>query len=192
MPQSLVKFGLIPSLKEFADKINDSEKMLVEVLAFDIEERLTDLQEISLYRISQEWVNNILKYSDAEKITIQITKDEHEITLTIEDNGMGFDLEKLTESKGNGWKTDARAIRDALSHNKYTLDVNDNSWTITFDNTEFGYDFHKSFTHSEFYKYMNHTDTIYRGSMMLLYAFISMILIKQHCIEKKESRNLMD
>lgn len=86
--------------------------------------------------------------------------------------------------KGSEWRTEARAIRDALSHNKYTLEVNDSSWKITFDNTESGYNFHKAFTNSEFYEYMNNTDTIYRGSMMLLTAFISMALIHQHCIEK--------
>lgn len=88
--------------------------------------------------------------------------------------------------KGNEWKTEAKAIRDALSHNKYTLEIGDSSWKVIFDNTEKGYDFKKTFTNSEFYKYMNNTDTIYRGSMMLLYSFISMILIQQHCIEKKE------
>ena len=124
MPQSLVKFGLVPSLKEFSDKINDSEKVVVEVLTFDMDERLTDLQEISLYRITQEWVNNILKYSDAENITIQITKDENEVTLTIEDNGTGFDLEKLTESKGNGWKN--MRSRTNLIHGDLELDSTPN------------------------------------------------------------------
>ncbi len=104
MPQSLVKFGLEPSLKEFANKINATEKMAVDVIVFDLAERLSELQEISLYRIVQEWVNNILKYSDATQVTIQITKDQREITLTVEDNGMGFELIKLTEGKGNGWK----------------------------------------------------------------------------------------
>ncbi|MEQ6121550.1 sensor histidine kinase [Reichenbachiella sp. MALMAid0571] len=104
MPQSLVKFGLEPSLKEFAEKVNASEKLIVEVLVFDLNERLTELQEISIYRIVQEWVNNIMKYSDAQRVTIQLTKDEQEVTLTIEDDGMGFELSKLTESKGNGWK----------------------------------------------------------------------------------------
>ncbi len=104
MPQSLVKFGLEPSLKEFANKINATEKMSVDVIVFDLAERLSELQEISLYRIVQEWVNNILKYSDATQVTIQITKDQREITLTVEDNGIGFELSKLTEGKGNGWK----------------------------------------------------------------------------------------
>ncbi|MEQ6121491.1 tetratricopeptide repeat protein [Reichenbachiella sp. MALMAid0571] len=104
MPQSLLKLGLEASLKEFADKINASEKLMVDVMVFDLNERLTGLQEISIYRIVQEWVNNIIKYSDAQKVTIQLTKDEGEITLTIEDDGMGFEISKLTESKGNGWK----------------------------------------------------------------------------------------
>lgn len=86
--------------------------------------------------------------------------------------------------KGNEWKTEARAIRDALSHNKYTLEVKDSSWKIIFDNSENGYDFKKTFTNLEFYKYMNDTDIIYRGTMMLINAFISMVLIQQHCIEK--------
>ena len=62
------------------------------------------MQEISIYRIVQEWVNNIIKYSDAGKITVQITKDEQELTLTIEDDGVGFEVNNLTQSEGNGWK----------------------------------------------------------------------------------------
>jgi signal transduction histidine kinase len=124
MPQSLVDFGLIPSLKEFADKINASEKVFVEVLTFDMKERLSELQEISLYRIAQEWVNNILKYSDAENVTIQMTKDEAEITLTIEDNGTGFEVAKLTESNGNGWKN--MRSRSNLIHAEIELDTTPN------------------------------------------------------------------
>ena len=45
-----------------------------------------------------------MKYSDANKVTLQITKDEGEITLLIEDNGKGFDKNLLASGKGNGWK----------------------------------------------------------------------------------------
>ena len=63
-----------------------------------------NLQEISLYRITQEWVNNVIKYSEAKNITIQLTKDEEELNLLIEDDGMGFDKSLLTQGTGNGWK----------------------------------------------------------------------------------------
>lgn len=119
MPQSLVQFGLIPPLREFADKINLSEKLVVEVLAFDMENRLSELQEISIYRIVQEWVNNILKYSDAARVTIQLTRDENEITLTIEDDGSGFESSKLMQGNGNGWKN----IMSRTNHVKGALEL---------------------------------------------------------------------
>ena len=104
MPQTLIKHGLESALKEFAERINHSGKIHFELNIFGLDERLLDVQEISLYRISQEWTNNILKYSDATKVTLQITKDEGEITLLIEDDGSGFEKELLTSGKGNGWK----------------------------------------------------------------------------------------
>lgn len=117
MPQTLIKHGLESALNEFAGRINQAEKIYIELNIFGLDERITEIQEISLYRISQEWVNNILKYSDADKITLQITKDENEITLLIEDNGTGFDKILLEQGKGNGWKnlnTRTRLIQGEL------------------------------------------------------------------------------
>ena len=104
MPQTLIKHGITAAINEFAGRINNTGKYYIETDFFGMEERLTDVQEISLYRITQEWVNNILKYSDASKVTIQITRDAEEITLLIEDDGSGFDLNVLKSGKGNGWK----------------------------------------------------------------------------------------
>jgi len=103
MPQTLIKHGLEAAINEFSSRINSSGEMTVEVNVFELDS-LSELQEISIYRIAQEWVNNVLKYSDAKHLTIQITRDEKELTLLIEDNGMGFDRNLLTSGKGNGWK----------------------------------------------------------------------------------------
>ncbi len=104
MPETLIKQGIVNGIREFADRVNTTGKVIIEVDTFGLEQRLKDIQEISLYRITQEWVNNILKYSDASKINIQLTKDESEITLMIEDDGTGFDKSLLLHGKGNGWK----------------------------------------------------------------------------------------
>ncbi|MEP4533514.1 MAG: tetratricopeptide repeat protein, partial [Cyclobacteriaceae bacterium] len=74
MPETLIKSGVIDALKEFAQRVNQTRKLMLEIDTFGIDERLTDLQEISIYRISQEWINNVLKYSDANKITLSLTK----------------------------------------------------------------------------------------------------------------------
>ena len=130
MPQTLVKNGLIEALKEFASRINVSGKVNVEIHSFGMEDRLTDLQEISLYRVIQEWVNNTLKYGDATNISIQITRDEVEMTLTIEDNGMGFDKNLLFDSKGNGWKN--IQSRANLIQSEIEMDTKENQQNSTF------------------------------------------------------------
>lgn len=104
MPQTLVKHGLKEGIFEFVNRINASGQKTVEFQVHGLSDRLTEIQEISIYRIAQEWTNNILKHSDATHISIQITKDDHEVTLLIEDDGMGFDMDRLINGTGNGWK----------------------------------------------------------------------------------------
>ncbi len=104
MPHALTSHGLIPALKEFANRINASEKVSLQVNAFNVSETLDERIVVSLFRITQEWVNNILKHGNATSIEVQITGDNHEVTLTIEDNGQGFDKAILTHASGNGWK----------------------------------------------------------------------------------------
>ncbi len=104
MPQTLVKNGLVAALKEFGIRVTETGQKTLEVLVFDADERLPELIEVSLYRICQEWVNNILKYSDAQLITLQLTRDQNELTLSIEDDGKGFNTAAFYSGKGNGWR----------------------------------------------------------------------------------------
>lgn len=59
---------------------------------------------IALYRICQEWVNNVIKYSQCKKIVIQAVQHPEELVITIEDDGQGFDRNLLMKGQGNGWK----------------------------------------------------------------------------------------
>lgn len=104
MPPVLLKEGLIPALKELARKINQSKKIEVSIFAHGVSDRFGGLTEISVYRISQELISNILKYANAKLITLSFTDFDDYINLTIEDNGTGFDVENFKNSrKGNGW-----------------------------------------------------------------------------------------
>jgi signal transduction histidine kinase len=103
MPQTLIQYGLVPALKEMALRLSD-EKTVVKITSLDLPERLTDLQEISLYRIIQEWLNNIIKYARATKIEIQLIAYDDEMNILIEDDGVGVNMIELENSKGNGWR----------------------------------------------------------------------------------------
>ena len=104
MPQTLVKEGLSAALKEFGTRVSQNTATYCEVLVFAEGARPEELVEISLFRIVQEWVNNVLKYAQAQNITIQLTRDQSELTLTVEDNGAGFDPNDFYTGAGNGWK----------------------------------------------------------------------------------------
>jgi signal transduction histidine kinase len=104
MPQVLMNSGLTEALTEFANRINRTGMVQISVQAFDLNEAMSAEQKIALYRICQEWVNNVLKYSGATKISVQLVQHDDELVLTIEDNGRGFEASALYSSEGNGWK----------------------------------------------------------------------------------------
>ncbi len=104
MPEQLVNEGLVSALKDYVQRISKNTTIQIEINAFDMDKRLDQSVEINVYRIIQEWINNVIKYSEAEKLTLQLTGFDNEINILIEDNGKGFEKEKLTKSRGWGWK----------------------------------------------------------------------------------------
>ncbi|MES1159899.1 MAG: ATP-binding protein, partial [Bacteroidota bacterium] len=58
--------------------------------------------ELILYRIIQETLNNILKHAASQKIIIHLRYRPEELTLSIIDNGKGFDLTLITDNSSFG------------------------------------------------------------------------------------------
>ncbi len=104
MPPVLIKEGLIPAIKELARKINQSKKVSINLYVHEANDRLDGLTEISIYRIAQELISNILKHSNASNINLSFTGFDDHLNITFEDDGIGFDPENFKSSKsGNGW-----------------------------------------------------------------------------------------
>lgn len=68
----------------------------------DVEEDIsfTSLKGIHIFRVIQEAINNTIKYAEASELKINISKQKDNLTITISDNGKGFDLTNV--STGNG------------------------------------------------------------------------------------------
>jgi len=62
--------------------------------------QLNEKQRLNMYRILQEFLHNILKHANATMVEIQLMNLENELTLTIEDNGVGFNV--TTKNNGLG------------------------------------------------------------------------------------------
>lgn len=106
MPKSIVDYGVLSACNMLIDDMNKS----INEIQFDfhhnlISERLPNQQiEITLYRILQECLNNIIKYAKATEVNIQLYDYENVYTLTVEDNGVGFDTKILESKKGLGFQ----------------------------------------------------------------------------------------
>ena len=119
MPATLIQYGLKEAVDELTQRLNTGGKIHIELDAREMEGRLDELQEISLYRVIQEWLNNVVKYAGATRVTVQLVRHDDELSIVIEDDGQGFDVQLLEQSRGHGW----RNIRSRLSRIKASVDI---------------------------------------------------------------------
>ena len=89
-PHSLIENGLAAALRNHAAERLEQDNLKVEVKV-NGEGRLTANMEEGLYRITQEALNNIVKHAKTDKATIILNFENDLVTLTIEDQGAGFD-----------------------------------------------------------------------------------------------------
>ena len=67
---------------------------------FNIDKRLPQKIEVTIYRITQELINNIIKHSNAKVVSVQLLNTNNTAVLIVEDNGIGFTSKK--NKKGIG------------------------------------------------------------------------------------------
>jgi signal transduction histidine kinase len=65
------------------------------------ERRLPSEIEVSVYRIIQEALTNIAKYAKASQVSVVLRQRDSSLVAIIEDNGKGFDIDRIMSSKGN-------------------------------------------------------------------------------------------
>ncbi|WP_435679106.1 sensor histidine kinase [Patiriisocius sp.] len=99
----IAKNGLLPAVQKLASNASANGKLLIEVSHFGLENRIENSLEITLFRVIQELVTNIIKHSKASEASIAITQHEGVINVIIEDNGIGIsEGKKLSKSNGMG------------------------------------------------------------------------------------------
>ncbi len=100
MPRDLREFGLIEAIEELTQKTFNPLEIDCEFEHFKIQKWYNEHIEVSIYRIVQELVNNILKHANATKVHIQLFQNNSKLILIVEDNGHGFD--ESTSAEGHG------------------------------------------------------------------------------------------
>jgi signal transduction histidine kinase len=92
-PSMLDDLGLVPALRWAAQQAAARSGFSVAVLApeDEFQARLSGALEIVCYRIVQEALTNIARHANARQVVIELCNDTEELTLTVRDDGGGFD-----------------------------------------------------------------------------------------------------
>ncbi|MBD2701460.1 hypothetical protein IC229_12485 [Spirosoma sp. BT702] len=100
LPVSVVEKGLVNSLHELAEQLNQTQSVQFTFQQKGPIPKLTTEQEVQLYRIGNELVNNILKHAQATSAQIELETNSEGILLTVRDDGKGFDTSAVSEKTG--------------------------------------------------------------------------------------------
>ena len=119
MPETLVKFGLEAALKDYCSSMTGNKTKVT--LQFYGPENDIDLnQQVTIYRVIQELINNAVKHSEATEILVQYIREGNTVDITVEDNGIGFIKEdQPSNNKGMGLSN----LRTRVAYLKGELDV---------------------------------------------------------------------
>ncbi|MEX2584576.1 MAG: sensor histidine kinase [Gemmatimonadota bacterium] len=101
-PPALDDLGLVPALESHARSLSESVAVPIRVDADEIEDLLTPQAELALYRIAQEAISNAVRHADPHSVLVRITRRPQGVSLTVTDDGSGFDVEAVISSEERG------------------------------------------------------------------------------------------
>ncbi|GAB5540147.1 MAG: hypothetical protein Salg2KO_22500 [Salibacteraceae bacterium] len=104
MPSSLSKLGLKVAIEELAESVQTASNIHIETDMDAVPWENDDAKNLTLYRIVQELINNGIKHSKAEVISIELRSYNDHVMLTYEDDGVGLNTND-SDKKGNGLGT---------------------------------------------------------------------------------------
>ncbi|HEX2532976.1 MAG TPA: ATP-binding protein, partial [Chitinophagaceae bacterium] len=117
MPEVLMHHGLDEALRRYCHNLSNSRSLHIQYDSWGSFGRFRDSFELSVYRIVQELLNNIVKHSKANEAIVQVSVQDSLLSITIEDNGIGFQ-----KSPSDGMGLNALRSRVQALHGKIEWD----------------------------------------------------------------------
>jgi len=91
-PAILDDLGLVPAIQWMADNLDRDRRIDVRVGVRGSDDRLTPEAKLVLFRIAQEALSNVKRHSEATRVSVELDCGADRVTMTVSDNGKGFDL----------------------------------------------------------------------------------------------------
>lgn len=126
----IAKQGLLKAVKNMAHNVSSASVIDIEVTDFGLESRLENSLELSIFRIIQELTTNIIKHAEATHATISLTNHENSLNIMIEDNGKGFNANKVVRNNGMGLHSIEKRVEHLEGELKIESQINQGTTII--------------------------------------------------------------
>lgn len=101
IPPSLHESEFLDAMKNIIESTQKSSGIIIQLQACGFDESsIPDKLKLTIYRIVQEQLNNILKHASAQNVIVHLVKDNEKTLLSIKDDGIGFDTVKKSNGVG--------------------------------------------------------------------------------------------
>ena len=112
----LRQFGLVSALEDLVETVNSSGQIKLGLSVHNLSERMDLSKEITIYRIVQELLSNVLKHAQAKEVNIQLTQRSDSLSLLVEDDGKGFDMNQAKNKEGIGLGNITARVKKLQGH----------------------------------------------------------------------------
>jgi two-component system sensor histidine kinase DegS len=103
-PMMLDDLGLIPTVKKYAEAIQDSSGAMIKFGVTGTERRMEPYLEVMIFRAVQELLRNALNHSQANQINVELDVGDSFVSVLVEDDGRGFEVMDFEQGQGMGLK----------------------------------------------------------------------------------------
>lgn len=100
LPPILGKFGLKAALEELFDEFCRNTDIVIQHDVIDLQ--LTDANQLHVFRILQELINNSIRHGEANELVVFMENNPEGFSLRYQDNGKGFNVEEVAKNSGLG------------------------------------------------------------------------------------------
>jgi len=129
-PPELDRLGLSKALGGMIQRAAEASGISCQMEIEDIDGLLTEAEEINVYRLVQEAMNNIVKHSHARRAEVMIRHHPDHLALHVEDNGRGFDVAEYANAAHGGTGIMAMEERTRLAGGEFEITSQPGTGTV--------------------------------------------------------------
>jgi two-component system sensor histidine kinase DegS len=112
-PMMLDDLGVVPTLRRYVESVQEKSNLPVSITVTGTERRLESHIEVTIFRAVQELLNNARNHAQASQIQVTLDIAPERVTIVVEDNGVGFNVEETME-KTNRDTIGLSTLRDRI------------------------------------------------------------------------------